>query len=345
MTRDETRFLLRNALFGIGYAAFNLFFLSQFMPIGREAWLVALALGLGVWVASGALRIIATRRGWITLGGARFALRLLAGVVLGATFVLLLVDLVGGLARATGWIATPAQPPGWGMMVGYWFNIAIVLGLWAAMWASWSALSRYREGEIARLRAESQRSAMELEALRARLNPHFVFNALNNVRALINEQPARAREVVTHLSNILRHALEHTQRELTTLGEEMAVVEDYLAVEGVHYEDRLRVRRDVDPAALAAALPPMALQLLVENAIKHGIACTPGGGDLSLAARLSDGVLHLEVANPGRLQAGAQAGHGVGLAYLRTRLAREARHRFDLQQDGPRVVARLEIAQ
>ena len=345
MTRDEARFLLRNSLFGVGYAAFNLFFLSQFMPLGREAWLVAVGLGVGVWAASGALRILATRRGWIALGGGRFALRLLAGVVLGATFVMLLVNVLGGLARATGWIATPAQASGLGMMVGYWLNIVIVLGLWAAMWAGWSALARYREGEIARLRAESQRSALELEALRARLNPHFVFNALNNVRALINEEPARAREVVTRLSNILRHALEHSQREATTLGEELAVVEDYLAVEGVHYEDRLRVRRDLQQDAMAAALPPMALQLLVENAIKHGIACTPGGGELSLAARLSGGVLQLEVANPGRLDHAGNPGHGVGLAYLRTRLAREGRHRFELQQDGPRVVARLEIAQ
>ena len=108
---------------------------------------------------------------------------------------------------------------------------------------------------------------------------------------------------------------------------------------------RLSYSVDADAALRALPFPPSLLITLVENAIKHGIACTPGGGDLSLAARLSDGVLHLEVANPGRLQAGAQAGHGVGLAYLRTRLAREARHRFDLQQDGPRVVARLEIAQ
>jgi len=345
MTRNELRFALLNSLFGIAYAAFNLLFFSIFMRLNTIAWVVAIGLGIGVWSSSSALRIVATRRRWIEQGGGRFALKLAAGVLLGATATMLLVNAMARIALLLGWVASSdVGRNSLGQMFGYWANIAVILGMWTALWAGWQALSRYRQGEMARLRAEAQRNALELDALRARLNPHFVFNALNNVRALINEEPARAREVVTRLSNILRHALEHSQRDAATLGEELAVVEDYLAVESVHYEERLRVHRDIARDALDAQLPPMLLQLLVENAIKHGIARTPGGGELGVCAWRQGDKLAIEVSNPGRVDASA-GGHGVGLAYLRARLAREPGHHFELQQNGLRVLARLEVAQ
>lgn len=345
MTRDELRFVLSNSLFGVGYAAFNLLFFSLFMRLTAGAWVVAIGLGFGVWMASSTLRIVATRKHWIERGGGHFALLLAVGVLLGATATMLLVNAMARAAVMLGWIAgSEVGRSSLGQLFGYWANIVVILGMWTALWAGWQALGRYRRGEMARLRAESQRNALELEALRARLNPHFVFNALNNVRALINEEPAKAREVVTRLSNILRHALEHSQRESASLGEELAVVEDYLAVESVHYEERLRVHRDIARDALDAQLPPMLLQLLVENAIKHGIARTPGGGELGVSAWRNGDRLAIEVSNPGRMDASA-GGHGVGLAYLRTRLAREPGSHFDLQQNGQRVLARLEVAQ
>lgn len=344
MTRNELRFVGFNSLYGIAYAAFNLLFFSMFARLNAAGALVAVTLGLGVWMATSVLRILAVRRQWLERGSASFALRLVVGVLLGATATMVLVNLAIRIAVLSGWIPPPPQSSV-GQLVGYWANVAIIIGLWTAFWAGLSALAHYRHGEIARLRAESQRSALELDALRARLNPHFVFNALNNVRALINEDPARARETVTRLSNILRHALEHSQRDWATLGEEMAVVDDYLAVESVHYEERLRVTREIDAGALEARLPPMALQLLVENAIKHGIARQPGGGELTLLARLESGALHVEVGSPGRIVVDPSR-QGVGLAYLRTRLERgDAAGRFELLQDDTRVLARLELPQ
>ncbi|GAA5069814.1 sensor histidine kinase [Lysobacter panacisoli] len=344
MTRNELRFVCVNSLYGIAYAAMNVLFFSQFARLDASAWMVSIALGFGVWAVTSTLRIVAVRRQWLERGNGRFALILAASIVLGALATLLFTTLLLNAADALGWIVLPGRSS-LAQMVGYWTNIAIIIGLWVAFWAGWQALGRYRHGEIARLRAESQRSALELDALRARLNPHFVFNALNNVRALINEDPARARETVTRLSNILRHALEHSQRDWATLGEEIAVVDDYLAVESVHYEERLRVRRDIDANALDAKLPPMALQLLVENAIKHGIANQPGGGDLTLSARREHGRLRLEVGSPGRITVDPSR-RGVGLAYLRTRLQRaDAPGTFELLQDDTRVLARLELPQ
>nr|WP_282453021.1 histidine kinase [Lysobacter sp. CAU 1642] len=231
-----------------------------------------------------------------------------------------------------------------GSLLGYWFNTAVLLGAWLAVWVGVVARRQARENELARLRAESARRGLELEALRARLNPHFVFNALNNVRALINEDPPRARDMVTRLSNTLRHALQHSQRDRVRLDEEWAVIEDYLAVEAVHFEQRLRTDLRLDARCAAVELPPMLLQGLVENAVKHGIAVTPGGGLLRVVAEpLAQGV-KLVVENPGRLGRSPSPGSGVGLSWLRQRLEeRGPPARFDLSQlDSDTVRATLE---
>ncbi len=170
-----------------------------------------------------------------------------------------------------------------------------------------------------------------------------MFNALNNVRALINEDTERARELVTRLSNTLRYALYHTQEDSVTLEQEFAVVNDYLAIEQVHYEDRLRLVRHIAPETLSTRLPPMLLQLLVENAIKHGIAQSARVGELELSARLDGGDLCLAVNNPGKLNFESE---GVGLAYLRARLkAWSPRAEFDLAEQGGVVRAQLILPQ
>lgn len=345
MTRADVRFALLNLLPAALYAGFIFVSFSMMGGPSAIAWCLGLSLGAGLWLATLVLRTLALRRSWFALGTGALLLRLASGLVIGAFAVQFFARAAIVVAAATGAIRI-VKDDGYGLseILVYTVQVALILWIWIAVWTSWHLLRHRRQSEIARLRAESQRNALELDALRARLNPHFVFNALNNVRALINEEPARAREVVTRLSNILRHALEHSQRESAPLSEELAVVDDYLAVETVHYEERLRVHRDIAGDALDAQLPPMLLQLLVENAIKHGIARTPGGGELALAAWRQDGRLAIEVGNPGRLEHSG-GGHGVGLAYLRARLAREPGGRFDLRQNGPRVLARLEIPQ
>lgn len=305
---------------------------------------VSIALGAMLLVASGVIRAIALRQRWLERDGGAIAVRLLASVAMGAAVVQLAVAAITIPSVRFGLIAFPAYTGyGIGQVIGYWVNTVIVLGLWTGAWFGWRILRRARTSEVAALRAESERRGLELESLRARLNPHFVFNALNNLRALILEDPERARELVTRLSGTLRHALEHSQRDWATLREERAVVDDYLAVEAVHYEARLRTRIDVPADVLDSRLPPMALQLLVENAIKHGISRTPGGGVLTLAAWRDDGLLVVEVRNPGRLDATVE-GTGVGHAFLRHRM-QLAGGRFSITQVGAEVVARMEIPQ
>lgn len=339
----RTRFWWANLLPWLAYLAMNLLLTRSYGGWNSGVVLICVLLSAGLYLVSGAIRHQTLRQRWLERELGALAWRLLLCVVLGALLVQLVIAGLMRLALALQWVSLPGGNFSLIATLGYWINTSIMLGLWCAGWTGWRALRHARESRIARLRAEAERQQIEHDALRARLNPHFVFNALNNLRALILEDPQRARELVGRLSNTLRHALEHSRRDSVPLSGELAVIEDYLAVEAVHFEDRLRIRRDIDPAAADALLPPMALQLLVENAIKHGIAITPGGGELHIRAERLPGVLRLHVENPGTLGRGG-AGHGVGLAYLRHVLTR-VHGRFALEQHGDRVRATLEVPQ
>ncbi len=314
--------------------------------------LIYVMVGLGLFAGSALIRAWALRHAWLQRDLLGLTWRMTLAVVIVAAAIQLATAAVLLPAVAWEWVKLPGQRAYYRPIdiFNYWLSTAIVLSVWCALWTGRRALQRARHSEMAHLRAEAQRATLEHQALRARLNPHFVFNALNNLRALINEDPARARDMVTHLSSTLRHALVHTDGGWVTLAEEWRVVQDYLAVEAIHYEDRLRVHTDIDPAALSARLPPMALQLLVENAIKHGIAVYPGGGELQVRAQCEAGVLRLEVSNPAALQTTSE-GHGIGLAYLRAQLGIDAapssssRGTFLLERQGERMLARLEVQQ
>ena len=346
------RTLLRQLLQALAWGGYAVFSLWLFTGAGgRYSGLVAIAvlLGAGLWAASEALRALALHRAWLRRPAIALAVRLLATVAVLAAAIQLLIYAVLKLGLHLSLLDMPGGVASYtpGLAFAYWFNTGVLLLLWATVWVGFAALRQSRQEALARLRAEAEHRRLELESLRARLNPHFVFNALNNVRALINEDPTRARELVTRLSNTLRHALQHSQRERVSLAEEWAVMEDYLAVEAVQFEQRLTVEATLDPAVAGFALPPMLLQLLVENAIKHGIARTPGGGLLKVEARpAAGGGASILIENPGRIEAApAGSGAGVGLAWLRAQIeGLGAGARFRLWAPQPdRVRAELEL--
>ena len=344
------RFWLINTL---GWALFCVVSLAMTGAFGggssSGSTLISVGLGVLLYAISGSVRALALRCHWWRLDLGALVLRLALAVLLGAALAQLMLTAVLQPALALGWVDFAGRSGDFRPVARllYWLNTVLMLGLWTALWAGLHGVRSARQAELARLRAEAERSALERDALRARLNPHFMFNALNNLRALILEDPERARQMVTDLSRTLRHALEHARSEEAVLADELAVVRDYLAVEAVHYEQRLQVYFEVSGEAAQARLPVMALQLLVENAIKHGIAVCPGGGEVRISAQCRDGLLRLQVDNPvGVAAAGnatATAGHGVGLAYLRSQLGRGGR--FHLQPADGRMQALLEIPQ
>lgn len=178
-----------------------------------------------------------------------------------------------------------------------------------------------REESLQRLTSEA-----ELRALRAQLHPHFLFNALTTLGYLMQAAPERARVTLYRLTSLLRAVLQRSTAELTTLGEELALVEDYLAIERERFEERLAVTIDVSGALADIRVPPLTLQTLVENAIKHGISPLARGGTLRIRAAIEGQALTLEVADTGRGTAqpaeGVPPESGVGLANLARRLER-----------------------
>lgn len=158
----------------------------------------------------------------------------------------------------------------------------------------------------------------QLNNLTAQLNPHFFFNSLNNIKAQVMEDPHAARRAIDLLSEVLRTALYNRDTTLITLQQEMALIRDYLELEKMRFEQRLQTHLEVDQQLAQAAILPLSIQTLVENAIKHGIAQRKAGGTICIKVERKDGHLQATVRNPGTLQ--AQHTGGLGLKNLAERL-------------------------
>lgn len=176
-------------------------------------------------------------------------------------------------------------------------NSFVIVSIWLTIYFGVVVLRQRQHlgSEEVRLRA-ALRTA-ELSLLKSQLNPHFLFNALNTVRALINESPQRAEVAVTQLARTLRYSLNSSRDELVTLANELDIVKDYLGIETLRLAERLTIVYEISPASLTSHIPIMLLQTLVENAVKHGISQLPQGGTLCIATRLENTVLILEVKN------------------------------------------------
>jgi LytS/YehU family sensor histidine kinase len=227
-------------------------------------------------------------------------------------------------------------------------NWALLFMIWLAIYFAALAVRRHRQAELRQSELTRALQQAELRLLKAQLNPHFLFNALNTVRSLIADEPSRAQRAVTHLANTLRYALRSDQHELVTLAQELEIVADYLDLESMRFEDRLAVEYDVPSDAGGVRIPVMLLQTIVENAIKHGIAELPAGGVLKISAALKDGALFLEVENPRPAAPSRVSGEGTGLrnSEERLRLLFGSRASLELDLSQPAIVkTRIRIPQ
>lgn len=193
------------------------------------------------------------------------------------------------------------------------------VGVWVAIYFGCHYYQEHQDGAIERMQLRTAAREAELAALKAQLNPHFLFNSLNVIRAMIPHSLPAPREAVTSLSELLRASLQHGAEERISLARELEMVDHYLGLERIRHEERLHVERVVEPAALECEIPPFAVQTLVENAINHGIARRVAGGAITLRAGVQAGVLRVSVASPGRLGRASDS-TGLGLANVRARL-------------------------
>jgi two-component sensor histidine kinase len=304
-------------------------------------------------VVSHWLRDFIRRHEWAALSIPKLAARIvLAGFVVGIPFgIATQLSDVGALNDASPELQQFAPDLGAGLTL----SLKIVLQVlnWAVLYMIWLtiyfAAVGVREYRTVRLKQSELARALhlaELRLLKSQLNPHFLFNALNTVRSLIAESPLRAQSAVTRLANTLRYTLNSRQGELVTFAQELEIVTDYLELESMRFEDRLRIENHVPADAAGVHIPVMLLQTLVENAIKHGIAELPSGGLLKISAVLENKMLLVEIENPRPAAPAPAAREGVGLrnARDRLRLLFGARASLDLDLSKPAIaIARLRI--
>jgi LytS/YehU family sensor histidine kinase len=200
---------------------------------------------------------------------------------------------------------------------------------------------RLHEKEIAEERARKLAAEARLRSLESRIRPHFLFNTLNTISSLIAVNPAQAEQIVGRLAELLRASLDTSHQPLIPLREELAMVESYIDIERARFGDKLRGSVEVPAELQDAKVPPMALQSLVENAVKHGITPQSGGGEFLVTASAENGSLRIEVRDtgPGFDLSAIPAGHGLDSVVERLDALFGAKARLNVfRRDGYSVV-------
>lgn len=194
--------------------------------------------------------------------------------------------------------------------------------VWSFIYISVTASRRVRHAELFNLRLQNNLKEAQLSSLSNQLNPHFMFNSLNNIRFMIHEDAQRADRMITAFSEILRYSLESSGRAKVGLGHEVSIISKYIAIVETQLEERMQFTMRIPAGLHDALVPPMVLQMLVENAVKHGLERLQDGGTLTLDAAHEGGKLVFDVSNdtPAACEHAA-GGTGIGLRNIQGRLA------------------------
>lgn len=207
-----------------------------------------------------------------------------------------------------------------GGFIGYVLNTWIMLVLWCTIYLFKTEFNKRRNAEIAHWRLQAEVKDSELQFLRSQINSHFLFNALNNLRSVIREDAERARTGLSDLATLLRGLMQINPANMVKLRDELEWVKGYLSLEQLQFEQRLQTKFNIDESLLDHEFPPLLIQTLVENAVKHGIATCREGGVIELSVqRTGPSNWTVKVTNP-RGQNSAHSGHGIGLKNARQRL-------------------------
>ena len=225
------------------------------------------------------------------------------------------------------------------------FNAMWIILFWNMLYYMYHYVERNRRQQLDTLRLEAMVKSLELQTIKSHINPHFIFNALNSIRALVDENPERARTAITELSNILRSSMQAEKMETVPLQQELDIVKDYLALEHMRFEERLQIELDIDEDTLNQPIPPMMLQTLVENAIKHGISKQINGGLIRIVSDFKDNHHELVVQNSGKLNGYATMkddGFGIKSTQDRLNLLYQGKAQFEIHEiEGGMVESKI----
>jgi len=231
--------------------------------------------------------------------------------------------------------------------IGNMLIFSIILLCWNLIYFSIHYFNNWTQAEIEKWQLAAEMKDAQLGSLKSQIKPHFIFNTINNIRSLILEDKEKARDMLLNFSDLFRYALKNTDQSKVELKEELEIVNQYLELLSIQYEDKLHYQIQVDEGLETVEIPPMMLQLLVENAIKHGISQFKEGGSVLINIERKEGVLTIQVRNTGNLGTASRLGDqlGVGLANISKRLELIYNGKANLQmsETGNYVVASINI--
>ena len=224
------------------------------------------------------------------------------------------------------------------------FNALFIIFVWLACYLIIKLLLKFNADRIERLELNSTLKQAQLNTLKGQINPHFMFNSLNNIRGLMLEDVEKSRDMLTKLSEMLRYSLTKNDVNAIALEEELEMVDNYIDLSKIQFEKRLKYVKEIDPKSLLIPIPPMIIQLLIENAAKHGISNLKAGGVITLKTETNQKELLIQVRNTGSLQLEKDSTL-LGLKNIRQRLhllyGKEAS--FSLEEIDDEVIANIKI--
>lgn len=287
------------------------------------------------------LREYIRRSGWMMLSVEKVAPRLILSIFLTSTLYSVLVTISLPLFA----LIESKDIDFFTRLVVNILNSGIFIVPWVLIYYFFHYIEKSQRQQLDTLKLEALVKELELRTIKSHINPHFIFNALNGIRALIDENPGRARNAITELSNILRSSMQTEQLEFVPFEKELSTVKDYLALEHLRFDERLRVEYQIGAETLERPVPPMMLQTLVENAIKHGISKEVNGGAIRIFSVMQEGYHQVTVQNSGRLNGkGNEDGFGLSSTRNRLYLLFGGKSNFDIRQiNGDMVEARISI--
>jgi len=233
------------------------------------------------------------------------------------------------------------------MYDGFWvqtINALMLVGAWLVTYLVIKLLLKLNRDRMDRLELNSNLKQAQLNTLKGQINPHFMFNSLNNIRGLMLEDVEKSREMLTKLSEMLRYSLTKNNVDGIALEEELEMVDNYIALSKIQFEDRLEFKKQIAPDTLSVQIPPMIVQLLVENAAKHGISNLKAGGIIELNTQKNGSALYIQVKNTGKLHISKDSTQ-LGLKNIKKRLKLlyGEQSSFELQEIENNVVADIKI--
>ncbi len=279
-------------------------------------------------------RLLNKKWGWLHLSAIQLLPKLVAAIILMAVPIYFIRVFVSYLLDIYS-----ANLLSFGNIIGNVIGNVIVLFIWTALYYAFHYFERYNVS----LKYEVAMKRMELDRLKSQLNPHFIFNALNSIRALVDENPEKSKKAINHLSNILRSSLSADKNELILFKDEIDTVRAYLAMESIRFEERLNSKVNISPQSEPVLVPPLMLQTLVENGIKHGVSKLKEGGDLEVNAFVEDKYLIIEIRNSGQFKKNAKnnSGYGIKNTIQRLKLLYKGKAEFNIQNESENRVLTL----